>query len=443
MNEIAAWVPAFRAVVNCLGLVLFSLGMVPSARVALFRLPCEGGAKALPCRALARLLSHALPFALMAAAMVAVKCYGLRFFWDFVASVGIFTAYLLWLRRIGLRNSVYVSVIAFLVTDFCVALTNSIYRYGPVLDTLPKLVAPECVYAAAMAALCLFLRRYAPADATSIRPSSFAILLVSLLPYLVIRSSTFFYFLDGVQGRTLDAVLFLTIIATFAAFVGNYSAIRAASERARRLQLEMEVRERQKRYEVRRETMNEVNRRYHDMVKYARMRAQAGTAGSVDGYLEQRMTEDLSLASLQETGSGIVDMVLWEADERCRKEGLRLVAVVDARDTGFVCDYDLRTVVGNALDNAVEAAVGVEDPEKREVNVRMGRVNQMVFLRVENYFAGELRERAGRLLTTKGEGSGHGYGVENIRLAAERYGGSLAYERQGDRFVLTVMLPMP
>ena len=63
---------------------------------------------------------------------------------------------------------------------------------------------------------------------------------------------------------------------------------------------------------------------------------------------------------------------------------------------------------------------------------------------MNNHFVGELRREGDRLVSTKdrADEGPHGYGVENIRRAAERYGGSLTYAAQGDRFSLTVMVPL-
>ena len=441
MNEISLAAHIFRALVGCVGIAVFSQVMYPRARV-LF--PPEWR-DSTPLRRVLLRLGRCVPFVLMCAGVMWIKMAKLMFLYDFVGITAVFTVYLLWARRVGVRNSIYAAVIVSLCMDFCVAVVNMIYFNSPVFDMLIKTVLVEVLYMAMLLGLCLFLRRYAPTHRdVSIEPKSFLILLLSLLPYAVLRSSADFYTVEGSMSQTLNAVLLLSIVATFGTFVGNYNSIRAQVEKVHRLQLEMEMAERQKRYEIRKETMAEVNRRYHDMVKYAHTFEQTGEAGSLGDYLERRMTDDLDAATLGESGNEAVDLILWEASERCAREGVRLVPAVDAHDLGFITNYDLRTIVGNALDNAVEAAAGVAEPERREVRLRIMRVNRMVFIRVENYFDGGISEEAGRLLTTKGDPDLHGYGVDNARRAAESYGGSLIYEvEEGGRFVLTAMIPIP
>lgn len=142
--------------------------------------------------------------------------------------------------------------------------------------------------------------------------------------------------------------------------------------------------------------MDAVNRRYHDMVKFARACEQAGRQGSVDEYLEQRMTGDIPAAALVQTGNDVLDAVLWGAMDRCRDLGVRLVPNVDPVDLGFIDDFDLCTIVGNALDNAVDAAGRAPRAEQREIKLRIGQASGMVFFRVENCYSGEVLASGGR-----------------------------------------------
>jgi sensor histidine kinase regulating citrate/malate metabolism len=123
---------------------------------------------------------------------------------------------------------------------------------------------------------------------------------------------------------------------------------------------------------------------------------------------------------------------------------VRFVPIVDVVDAGAISGFDLHTMVGNALDNAIEAAAGVSERELREVRLSLRQVNRLLFMTVENRFAGELAREGERLLSTKpaDDGRPHGYGLENIRRAAAGRGGSMDYLVDGDRFVLTAMVPL-
>lgn len=433
-NDIASWANAIRALANCAGLALFVRPMEA-------RRP--------------RPAARAAAFALLCAAAVAVRTYGLRFFLDLPALVALFACYVRFDTRTSWGNAVYAGVVTFLCGDLAVAVCNALYRHAPAFEGPVPGVLVECLYVALMLGLCLLVRRWGPRRAeSSVSPAGLAALLLALLPYILIRSSTLLYSATGTDALTMEGMLLLTIVATFGAVLCNYSAVSAESERARRLQAEVEMARYQQRYQVRRETMAEVNRRYHDMVKYARTLAQAGGsegAGAVvsatDERLVERMRQGLSEASLTaETGCPVLDAVLWERGEECRRRGLTLVPHVDApgADLMLVDGFDLHAMVANALDNAIEAASRVDGPDGREIRCKITCVGRMLFLSVENSFAGELRRDGGRLLSTKPDEDGaHGHGLDNIGRAARRYGGSLTWQAEDGRFSLTVMVPLP
>ena len=450
-NEIAAWIPAFRAFVNCLGLLVFVHNMEPRrdglAQAPRARLGYKG-----------ETLAHALAFAGLCLAMVAVRVYGLRFYLDLPCVVGLFALYTHLTRCTAWSGALYTGIVTFLCGDLAVAVANSIYRHAPAFSGPLAGLAIEGLYAALMLGLCLFVRRWSPTNPEAgLRPAGIAALLLALLPYLVIRSSNLLYRAEGSDALTMESMLLLTIAATFGAVLANYGAMSADSERLRRLQLEMEMNERQRRYQVRKETMSEVNRRYHDLVSYARTLEAAGSqpgSGSEDAAigksLAERLTEGLTEESLlPETGSPVLDMLLWERGQACRKEGIRFIPQIDAPACMLagIDGFDMHAIVGNALDNAIEASRKLANEELREIRCKVSAVGEMLFVKVENHYSGELcREgnRAdGRLLTAKDNKTGaHGHGIENIRRTLQRHGGTLEIEAANGLFCLTALIPV-
>lgn len=99
-------------------------------------------------------------------------------------------------------------------------------------------------------------------------------------------------------------------------------------------------------------------------------------------------------------------------------------------------DADLCALLGNALDNAMEAAEGAED---KTVLLRCRTEKGLFMLRVENAYAGE---RSPDLATTKADRAAHGFGLAGMREIAERLNGSLETRARGGRFELVVSLPL-
>ena len=106
---------------------------------------------------------------------------------------------------------------------------------------------------------------------------------------------------------------------------------------------------------------------------------------------------------------------------------------------------DLLTVVGNLVDNALEAVAAAPPP--RRVRVLVREQDGAVLVRVTDTGPGMSAEQAAaafrRGWTTKA-GPGHGVGLALVRQVAERYGGSYDVTPAGEGgAVLTVRLPVP
>ncbi len=107
--------------------------------------------------------------------------------------------------------------------------------------------------------------------------------------------------------------------------------------------------------------------------------------------------------------------------------------------------YDMGIIVGNALDNAIEACkkLKMEKPEEM-VYVKLSSYQKrtMFFLEVENNFNGTLiLDRTSEFpISDKEHGEIHGMGLANIKYAAEKYHGAVEWEVRGMIFVLAVML---
>jgi two-component system CitB family sensor kinase len=106
---------------------------------------------------------------------------------------------------------------------------------------------------------------------------------------------------------------------------------------------------------------------------------------------------------------------------------------------------DLLTVVGNLVDNALEAVAARDLPRKVRVLIR--HADGEVLVRVQDNGPGLSPDQAAaafrRGWSTK-PGEGRGVGLSLVRQVAERYGGSYVIESPADGgAVLTVRLPVP
>ncbi len=111
----------------------------------------------------------------------------------------------------------------------------------------------------------------------------------------------------------------------------------------------------------------------------------------------------------------------------------------------MIQSYDIGIILGNALDNALEACkkLKAEEPEAK-IFIRLSSYvkGKMFFLEVENSFDGEVvRKRDAEFpVTTKADKKVHGIGLINIKNTAEKYHGAVDWTVRNKVFTLSVML---
>ncbi len=114
-------------------------------------------------------------------------------------------------------------------------------------------------------------------------------------------------------------------------------------------------------------------------------------------------------------------------------------------DNLLIQSYDIGIILGNALDNAIEACRKLEKNEPNaETFIRLSSFlkGKMIFIEIENSFDGKvIRKRQSEFpVTDKADREAHGIGFANIKNAAEKYHGAVEWSVNNKVFTLSVML---
>ena len=125
-------------------------------------------------------------------------------------------------------------------------------------------------------------------------------------------------------------------------------------------------------------------------------------------------------------GDNTLSTLLLIKEETARERGVRMEINAEAINTTRVSEMDLTMIVGNLLDNAIEAAEKVEDHPEVYVIIK---TKSILYISVKNRVKDTDIIKTGRPdYTTKENTLLHGFGIACIRELVDRNGGRLDME---------------
>lgn len=121
-------------------------------------------------------------------------------------------------------------------------------------------------------------------------------------------------------------------------------------------------------------------------------------------------------------------------------KGIKFLLKIHVQDELPIDQCDLGVVLGNTLDNAIEATKVCEVHEKT-IDISMGIKKEAWVLLIKNPYEHKLLlDRNGNLLSTKKDKKQHGYGLTSVIRIAEKYNGEVLTDYSENRFAVTVVM---
>ena len=193
-------------------------------------------------------------------------------------------------------------------------------------------------------------------------------------------------------------------------------------------------------YKRSKEGIKLINRRYHELkVQIADIRAERDRAKQ-DAALARMESGILQYEAENKTGNPVLDTLLTAKSMDCQEKNIRMTSVADGRALGFLTTREICTIVGTALDNAIESCAAEPDPEKRLIRTAVYVQNGFMMFRFENYCAQPVELGADGLPAQSAHG---GYDLKSLRSVAQQHDGSMTVHWENRWFTVRVLMPLP
>ncbi len=231
--------------------------------------------------------------------------------------------------------------------------------------------------------------------------------------------------------------LVILIISVILFFVGRkltFDMIDRRIERFQRETIEKQVLEVQNMYRQIRGWRHD----YRNHISNMKIQLSEGNYDKLDEYLTELAGDLETVDTVIKTGNVMADAILNSKLSIAEKQGIRLNVKANIPDSIPMTDVELCSVLGNMLDNAIEACAKLPE-EERFMRVYVSTLKGQLYFSVQNS-AGKVIKRKGIYLSTK-EGE-HGYGLFRIDRIAKKYGGYVNRQNDEGIFATELMIPL-
>ncbi len=188
-----------------------------------------------------------------------------------------------------------------------------------------------------------------------------------------------------------------------------------------------------------REFVAQAKEHRHDLYHHFRLLADYLERGDLDGakaYVRQYQVElDADTLDVY-CENPVANALLRYVSRRCAGSGVPFTCQAVIPQTLSLTGPELTTVLGNILENALEAARGSEAPW---IAVTARTHASSLLIEVKNNVSGETRFDGDLPVSTK---PGRGLGLKSVSRTLEKHGGLLHCFRTGDTFFTQIMIPL-
>ena len=181
---------------------------------------------------------------------------------------------------------------------------------------------------------------------------------------------------------------------------------------------------------------------YHDLHNHIELIYQCLIQGEIEEamrYCEDLRTPVREISQTVWTGDKAIDYLINSKMAVAEQEQIKTKVNIEYPHNTNIRNVDLTTILGNLLDNALEA-VETAPEHLRFINFTIRRINFMLIIKVENGYGKTPIQVKGTLCTSKAEGDFHGWGLKSVQTAANRYDGIMNVEYKDGIFISVVTL---
>ena len=174
----------------------------------------------------------------------------------------------------------------------------------------------------------------------------------------------------------------------------------------------------------------------HHMIQISALN-DSGNKEKLGLYINEVMEALYEVTPICYTGNSSVDGMLNYMLQKAKDKGIEVSSRITIPEDIKVSSYDMNIILGNLIDNAIEANEGVDESH---IDLVMKYVNESLVLEISNTFGNRIIKNNGEFVSTKKDCNDHGYGIRNIKKVLEKYESTIIFDTDTQENIFTVKI---
>ena len=244
------------------------------------------------------------------------------------------------------------------------------------------------------------------------------------------------------EFKTTDFILNMVIILSIFMFMCSIVLFATYQQMKRENLLQQETYEHLKSQYYGLNEMYETNSRWVHDVKHELLfvvscleeNNLSGAYESIQGYLQKIMQNEKKVWS----SFSFLDFMLNYKKTEMDKQNIKFMLDIELQHIE-IPEEDLVIILGNLLDNAVEAASKCEK-DRRCIKLKIHNLNDMLLLGIENSSCEMPKLKKDTFVSSKTDKGMHGWGIESVKRIVENYNGEIHFQYTEKVFQVQILL---
>lgn len=193
-------------------------------------------------------------------------------------------------------------------------------------------------------------------------------------------------------------------------------------------------------YEKMTEDEERIKKERHDIRHHlATLKALSADKKALDEYIDQLTNKSVINNDILLCENYAINAIASYYYNMAMEAGIHIAASLTiSRDLPAYIESDLSIVIGNLMENAVEACKLMSDTQKKFININSSIKYDILTITVDNSYSSNVKRKGNVFFSSKR--AGEGIGISSVIAVAQKYNGGTKFEEQNGVFKASIYL---